>query len=266
MELGLKEKVVLVTGASKGIGKAIAFAMAKEGCRVAISARHKDDLQELADAIEQSGGTAYAIATDLTKTDEIQKLVDRIVNKWGTIHVLINNAGTIGSFSPFEDISLEEWHQVFNLNLFANVEITRAVLPQMQQQQWGRIINISSESGLQPDPTMCHYNSSKAAILNLTKSLSKAYAKDGILVNAVSPAAIRTQMLEEVFQKQAEEKEISLQKAESSFLQENRPNLVLERAGKPEEVAATVVFLASEAASFITGSNYRVDGGSVASI
>ena len=266
MELGLKNKVALVTGASKGIGRAIAIALAREGCCVVVSARNREDLKEVVEEIEKTGEKAIAVAADLTKSDEIEKLVDETVRQLGTIHILVNNAGTVGSFSPFAEISPEEWQQVFNLNLFANAAVTHAVLPQMQQQQWGRIINIASESGIQPDPDMSHYNCSKAAIINLTKSLSKAYADDGILVNTVSPAVIRTPMLEEVLQKQADSQNISLEEAETDFLQENRPNLVLKRAGKPEEVASVVVFLASTAASFITGSNYRVDGGSVASI
>lgn len=153
-----------------------------------------------------------------------------------------------------------------NLNLFSAVRITRMVLPFMQKQHWGRILNIASESGIQPDPNMPHYNASKAALINLPKSLSKAYAKDGILVNSVSPAFIKTPLVEQMLADQAKARHITEQAAEEEFLRVNRPHIELRRAGTPEEVAAAVVFLASEAASFITGANLRVDGGSVASI
>jgi NAD(P)-dependent dehydrogenase (short-subunit alcohol dehydrogenase family) len=179
---------------------------------------------------------------------------------------LVNNAGILGSFSPFEDLTDDEWFQVFNLNLFSVVKITRAVLPYMTQQNWGRIINMASENGLQPDAAMPHYSATKAALLNLTKSLSKGYGQHGILVNSVSPAFIKTPMVEAMLNQIAQEKSFTAQEAEAYFLKENRPHIELKRGGTSPEVAAAVVFLASEAASFIVGTNLRVDGGSVASI
>jgi 3-oxoacyl-[acyl-carrier protein] reductase len=146
------------------------------------------------------------------------------------------------------------------------VRATRAAVPHMQRQKWGRIINISSESGVQPDPMMPHYNASKSALNSLTKSLSKAYGKDNILVNTVSPAFIRTPLLDGFFERTAKDRGVSVDEAERILLREFRPNILLGRAGKPEETAGICVFLGSEQASFITGSNYRVDGGSVASL
>src|SRR2546428_835341 len=131
---------------------------------------------------------------------------------------------------------------------FAAVRITRAVLPAMRKQHWGRIINMASESGIQPDPQMPHYNASKAAMINLTKSLSKAYAKDGILVNTISPAFIKTPLVERMLADLAKAKQITLQQAEEEFLRLNRPHIELGRAGTPEEVAAAVVFFRSQAA------------------
>lgn len=266
MELGLKDKVAIVTGASQGLGKAVAIALAQEGCRVVLSARSEAHLEQVADSIRQRGGIAESIAEDATQSQAMQSLVDRTIDKFSVVHILVNITGTLGQTQVFEQISDEEWLEVFKINLFSTVQLIRAALPHVQQQKWGRIINLASESGIQPDPTMPHYNASKAALINLTKSLSKAYAKDGILVNAVSPAFIETPMVDKMLEQQAKSKGISQQQAEVEFLHQNRPNLVLERAGKPEEVAAVVVFLASEATSFVTGSNYRVDGGSVASI
>ena len=265
MNLGLQEKVVLVTGASKGLGKAIAEAFAAEGSRVALTARNQRELEQNVQEIQQRGGQAMALAADLTNANDVNHLVAETVKHFGTVHVLVNNAG-IGRFAAFEELSDDDWANLFNVNLFSAVRITRAVLPAMQKQHWGRIINIASESGIQPDPEMPHYNASKAAMINLTKSLSKAYAKDGILVNTVSPAFIKTPLVEHMLADQAKAKRITVQQAEEEFLRHNRPHIELGRAGTPEEVAAAVVFLASEPASFITGANLRVDGGSVASV
>lgn len=266
MNLGLQEKVVLVTGASKGLGKAIAEAFAAEGSRVALTARNQQELEQIVQEFQQRGGQAIALAADLTNANAVNHLVAETIAHFGTVHVLVNNAGSIGRFAAFEELSDDDWANLFNVNLFSAVRITRAVLPAMRKQHWGRIINMASESGIQPDPEMPHYNASKAAMINLTKSLSKAYAKDGILVNTISPAFIKTPLVEHMLADQAAIKRITVQQAEEEFLCHNRPHIELGRAGKPEEVAAAVVFLASEAASFITGANLRVDGGSVASV
>jgi 3-oxoacyl-[acyl-carrier protein] reductase len=178
----------------------------------------------------------------------------------------VNNAGGIGCFAGFEEIADAEWQSIVDLNVFSVVRVTRAVLPYMRRHKYGRIINISSESGIQPDAEMPHYNASKAAIINLSKSMSKAFAKDAILVNTVSPAFIRTPLVDEMLASQAKAMGIDAAEAEAQFLAVQRPHIELHRAGTPEEVAAACVFLASEAASFITGSNVRVDGGSIASV
>jgi 3-oxoacyl-[acyl-carrier protein] reductase len=266
MELGLKDKVVLVTGSSKGIGRSIAIAFAREGCKVVINGRHADELDATAAVIRKSGGIAHTVVADVTQAEGARGAVDATVKKFGTIHVLVNNAGGIGRFGSFAELTDEEWLDIFNLNVLSAVRITRTALPHMQKQKWGRVINISSESGTQPDPMMPHYNASKAALNNLTKSLSKAYGKDGILVNTVSPAFIRTPLVDEMLGRQAKASGITVDEAERNFLRELRPNIVLGRAGKSDETAGIVVFLASEQATFITGSNFRVDGGSVASI
>ncbi|MBF2028723.1 MAG: SDR family oxidoreductase [Oscillatoriales cyanobacterium C42_A2020_001] len=267
MNLGLKDKVVLVTGASKGLGAAISVAFGVEGSKLILVARNQTELNQVAAEAQQSGATeTLAIAADLTQTNEINRVISEAINQFGTIHVLVNNAGILGSFSLFEDLTDDEWFSVFNLNIFSLVKLTRAVLPYMTQQKWGRIINMASESGLQPDAAMPHYGATKAALLNLTKSLSKGYGQHGILVNSVSPAFIKTPMVEAMLNQISQEKNLNSQEAEAYFLKENRPHIELKRGGTSSEVAAAVVFLASEAASFIVGTNLRVDGGSVASI
>src|SRR5579862_3030497 len=149
---------------------------------------------------------------------------------------------------------------------FSRSHHSRRSPPYILKEKWGRIINISSESAVQPDPMMPHYNAAKAALNNLTKSLSKAYGGQGILVNTVSPAFIRTPLLDGMLDQQAKARGITRDEAEKVLLREFRPNILLGRAGKPDETAGIVVFLASEQASFITGANFRVDGGSVASV
>jgi 3-oxoacyl-[acyl-carrier protein] reductase len=266
MELGLKGKVVLVTGSSEGIGRSIALAFAREGCRVVMNGRNQKSLDAAASELRASGAEVHRVVADVAKPGGSEELVQQTVAHFGAIHVLVNNAGGIGRFAAFAELTDQEWLDVLALNLMSAVRACRAALPHMQRQKWGRIINISSESGVQPDPFMPHYNASKAALNSLTKSLSKAYGRDGILVNTVSPAFIRTPLVDEMLGRQAREKSITVDEAERAFLRELRPNIVLGRAGRPDETAGICVFLASDQASFITGSNYRVDGGSVASV
>jgi 3-oxoacyl-[acyl-carrier protein] reductase len=266
MELGLKGRVVLVTGSSKGIGRSIAAAFAREGCRVVINGRHQGELEAAAAAMRTPSNEVHPVVADVMKAEDAKRTVDETVARFGAIHVLVNNAGGIGRFAAFAELSDQEWLDVFTLNVLSAVRATRAALPHMQKQKWGRIINISSESGTQPDPMMPHYNSSKAALNCFTKSLSKAYGRDGILINTVSPAFIRTPLVEEMLAEQARARGIGVDEVEKEMLRDFRPNILLGRAGRPDETAGAVVFLASDQASFITGSNYRVDGGSVASI
>jgi 3-oxoacyl-[acyl-carrier protein] reductase len=267
MELGLKNKVVLVTGGSKGIGRAVAEAFAAEGAKVALAARNAEEVRRVAAEIgKKSGADTLGIAADVMQAQDISRMVEETVRRFGSVHVLVNNAGGVGAFAPFDQLTDDDWFEILNFNVISAVRAVRAVLPHMRKQKWGRIINISSESGTQPDAFMPHYNASKAALNNLTKSLSKAYAQEGILVNTVSPAFIMTPLVSDMLGKMAREQQISPEELTKQFLAINRPHIELKRPGESEEVAAAVVFLASEKASFITGTNLRVDGGSVASV
>jgi len=264
MDLGLNDKTALITGASKGIGYGIAESLASEGADIVICARHEDELEEAANNLRRHGSRVLAIPADLIESQDIQKLVDAATDAFEQIDILVNNAGTIGEYGTFADTPMEEWRAVFELNLFAVVELTQKIIPLMQKQGWGRVINVSSENGTQPYPDMIHYSASKGALDNFTKALSKQYANDGILINTISPAFIETPLVEGMIQQMAEEQGVSKEQVIESFLEENRPHIELKRPGTIDEVGAVAAFLASEKASYINGSNYRIDGGSVA--
>ena len=266
MNYSLYDKVALVTGSSRGIGRAIAEALAAEDCRVVITARHETQLKETAEIIRRAGGRVHAVAGNATLAEDIERVVAETAAHFGNLDILVNNVGGIGSFDRFHQLTDDDWLHVLQLNLMSAVRFTRAALPFMQRRHWGRIINIASESGMQPDPEMPHYNASKGALLVLTKSLSKAYAADNILVNSVSPAFIRTPLVMDMMRKEAKKEGLSVEEVIDAFLRQKRPHIELHRPGEEREVAAVVAFLASEAASFVTGANYRVDGGSVASV
>jgi len=265
MDLSLQGKVAIVTGGSKGIGRGIAEALVDEGCHVCICSRHEEEVQQAAKDLEGRGADAgvrtLAVVADLSEEADRQKLVKETVQEFGTVDVLVNNAGTVS-----EGETLEDWKSLFELNLFGVVDLVDKVVPHMQEKGWGRIINVSSENGDQPYPDMIPYSATKAALNNYSKGLSKRYAEDGILVNTVSPAFIETPLVDTMMEQAAEEQGITKEEMVQQFLENNRPHIELKRPGRIDEVGPVVAFLASEKASFINGANYRIDGGSVASI
>ncbi|MEL0083904.1 MAG: SDR family oxidoreductase [Gammaproteobacteria bacterium] len=266
MDTGLKNKRVVITGASAGIGRGIAHCFADEGSRLAICARGSEALERVRQECQQKGSEVSAFQANMTQPAEIESFVTACEEALGGIDVLVNCVGGVDQLLPFEQLDDHDWQQIWDLNVMSAVRMTRAVLPIMKPNGGGRIINIASESGIQPDPFMPHYNAVKAALINFSKSMSKALAGDGILVNSVSPAMTRNEDVEKFISQTAEQNGCSREEAEKTLLKELRPNIVLGRPGEPEEVGAAVVFLASEQASFITGANLRADGGSVATI
>lgn len=269
MNLALEGKIAIVTGGDKGIGRGISDALVDEGCSVCICSRHEEELRQAAAELEDRGSDGVrvlAVVADLTNETDRRKLVEETIREFGTIDILINNAGTIGGGSTLEDTPLEEWKNLFELNLFAVVDLVKRAVPHMQEKGWGRIINVSSENGQQPYPDMISYSASKGALDNFSKALSKQYASDGILVNTVSPAFIETPLVNSMMEQSAGQQGISEDEAVQQFLENQRPHIELGRPGRIDEVGPVVAFLASEKASFINGSNYRIDGGSVASV
>ena len=269
MDLALEGKVAIVTGGNKGIGRGISDALVDEGCHLCICSRHEDEVRQAAEELEQRSANnvrVLAVVADLTDEADRQKLVEEAIQEFGTVDILVNNAGTVGEGGTLDATPVEEWRSLFELNLFAVVDLVKQVVPHMQENDWGRIINVSSENGQQPYPDMISYSASKGALDNFSKSLSKQYAKDGILVNTVSPAFIETPLVNTMMEQSAEQQGISKDEAIKQFLKNNRPHIELERPGHIDEVGPVVAFLASEKASFVNGSNYRIDGGSVASV
>ncbi|MBB3952025.1 SDR family NAD(P)-dependent oxidoreductase [Aureimonas jatrophae] len=268
METLLAGRVALVTGASQGIGEAIARALYREGAKVAFLSRDAGKLDTL---VAELGGGALAVAGDVTKADSLAAAIGRVESELGPIDIAVNNAGGLRSstgelFRAFEDVPDEDWQATWELNVMSAVRVARAVLPGMTNRGWGRIINISSESAVQPDPVAVEYGTSKGALNTLTKALAKAYAGRNVLVNVVSPAYVDTPILRELLAQQEGAETLSPDALAAHFLSAFRPNIGLGRPCRPEDVAEAVVFLASERASFITGTNLRVDGGSVTTL
>src|SRR3984957_6929447 len=267
MTLSLSGKTALVTGGSKGIGAAAALSLSEARARVAICSRNAEELRQTAADIEaRTGHRVIAIPADVSLQADVDRLIAETEAALGGIDILVNNAGGVGQIGPFEEIPADIYTTLYEANVVSMVRLVKAVLPVMKAKKWGRIINISSENGLQPDPDMTPYNLTKAAIINFSKSLSKSVGSYNILVNTVSPAFIMTPLVKEMLEGIAARQGTSPQEATQQFLSQKRPTIELKRAGTIEEVGAAIAFLASDAASFITGTNLRVDGGSVASI
>ncbi len=249
MDLGLKDKVALVTGSSRGIGRSIALGFADEGCHVSLCARGEDRLLETEKEATLKGVETLATAGDLTTAAGIEVVVNATLEKWGRIDILVNNVG--GSvWNPFGDVSDDEWLHVFNLNMFAAVRATRAVLPSMQDRNSGSIITISSIFGREAGGPAT-YNATKAAEISMGKTLAKEMAKTGIRVNTVAPGSV-------IFPGGNWQKRMDADpEGIGKFVEQEIP---AGRFGNPEEIADVVVFLSSGRASWVTGACINVDG------
>jgi 3-oxoacyl-[acyl-carrier protein] reductase len=261
MDLKLAGKVAIVTGGSKGIGRAIAERLAQEKAKVVIAARGAEAIAETVAAIAAAGGEAVAIPTDCSKAAPIEAMVAETVARFGTVHILVNNAGGGNEPFRFDDITDDHWMATLELDLMSAVRASRAVLSHMKAQGWGRIINISSAAGIQPEASYAHYSAAKAALNNFTKTLSRHAGRDGVMVNTVSPGLIRTPKFDEQVAAGAAERGLSLDEAVVAFTRKLRPGNVRGRPGEARDVADLVAFLASDLSGYITGANYRVDGG-----
>lgn len=265
MQLDISGKIALVTGGDSGIGKETARLFLQDGVRVAISDKAGGTLQETVAELSPLGDIV-AVEADVTKLDEVKALFAEVRDRLGEPDILVNAAGVTGATGDFLEVDDADWLETLNINLMGAVRTAREAIPAMRARKWGRVVLIGSEDGVQPYVDELAYCASKAGIINLAKGLSKAYGCDNVLVNSVSPAFIATPMTDKMMQKRADEMGVGFDAAIESFLETERPGMVLKRRGEPEEVAAMIVFLCSERASFINGANMRVDSGSVMTI
>jgi 3-oxoacyl-[acyl-carrier protein] reductase len=257
MDLGIKDKVAIVCASSKGLGKAVALGLAREGVKLTLCARGKGDLDKASEEIiSETGADVLAIDCDVSKTADIDKVIDETIKKYKRIDILVNNAGGPPT-GAFLDFSLEDWQRAIELNLFSTITFSKAALPLMKAGRWGRIVNITSIAVKQPIDGLILSNTARAGVIGLAKTLSNEFGPYNITVNNVCPGRILTDRIIHLASEKAKREGTSLEEALAAM----ETDVPLRRIGKPEELASLVVFLASERASYITGTTIQVDGG-----
>ncbi|MBC6990586.1 SDR family NAD(P)-dependent oxidoreductase [Hymenobacter sp. BT491] len=262
MDLQLTNKIALVTGSTAGIGLAIAQQLAAEGAEVIITGRTEGRIQEAIRSIsaQVSGAKVRGVAVDFGHADEVQHLMREVPE----VDILVNNVG-IFEPKPFAEITDEEWMRFFEVNVMSGVRLSRQYFPLMLRKNWGRVLFISSESGLQIPAEMIHYGTTKTAQLGVARGLAELTKGTGVTVNSVLPGPTASEGVQEFLQKMSTEGK-SPEEAETEFFQNARPSSLLQRFATTEEVASMVVYLASPLASATNGASVRVDGGVIRSI
>jgi len=257
MDLGLKGQVALVTGGSKGIGKAVARGLAQEGARVAICARGKESLEAAAaELAAATGAEVFAVAGDLTRADDPKRIVDATAARFGRIDILINNAGAAPG-GEILDLTEEDWQKAIQLKFMGYVRCIKAVIPHMQRQGGGRILNIVGNDGVKPIGIELSPSAANAADLAMTVALAEQYGRQNILINAINPGPVATERWGELIGGIARMRKISVEEAQKRADR----SIPLGRICTPEEVANVAVFVASSRASFMNGAIITLDGG-----
>ena len=252
MDLGLKGKIAVITGGTDGIGKAAALIFAKEGAKVAICARTQANLDKTAAEIKALGAEVLAISADMAKPADIERFMDAVVKQFGGMDILVNNAG-LSMRGKFLEITDDKWHEDIELKVFGAIRCCRLAIPHMKKRGGGRIVNISISSAKQPGAGSMPTSLSRAAGLVITKSLSKEFAPDNILVNAVCIGKIKSGQHDRRMVRES----ISPEK----YYHDNSKDIPMARFGDAEEAANVIVFLCSGAASYVTGTSVNLDGG-----
>lgn len=259
MDLGLKDRVAIVTGGSMGLGRAIARELAREKARVVVSARNEQRLQRAVEEIRrETGGQVVAICADMTRADDIRALVEQTVERWGGVDIALANAGGPPG-TRYESTTAEQVERALELNLMSTVRLAQEVTPHMQQKRWGRFIALTSISVKQPLPGLILSNTARTAVVGWVKTMATELAPHGITCNVVAPGYMRTGRVEDLAAERAENEDRPVEQ----ILAEMSGRIPMGRMGDPEEFAAVVAFLASERASYITGTTLQVDGGYV---
>ena len=246
----LQDKVAIITGARRGMGRTHAITLAKAGAKVVISDISLEDCQKVVEEIKRAGGEAIALKCDVTKKEEVEEMVKKTIEQFGKIDILVNNAGIL-QFKPFLELTEKDWDKTLDINLKGYFLCAQAVAKEMVKQKSGVIINIASVAMGQLGvgfPNLIHYSASKGGIAAMTESLAVELAPYNIRVNAIAPGVIDTPMVEQT-------------KQDSKAMEATLARVPLQRMGKPEEVANLVLFLASDASSYMTGSIVVIDGG-----
>lgn len=263
MDLKLSDKSALVSGSTVGIGFAIAKSLAEEGASVIINGRTEQRVTQAVEKIQKSclGAKISGITADLSTSEGAEQLFKKVP----TVDILINN---LGIYEPkvFSNISDEDWLRIFEANVLSGVRLSRQYLPDMIEHNWGRIIFISSESGVQIPVEMIHYGMTKTAQLAISRGLAEVTAGTGVTVNSILPGPTRSEGVEEFIQQMAKERNVNVEQVETEFFQTVRPTSLIKRFATSEEVAAMVAYVCSPLSSATNGAALRVDGGVVRSI
>ena len=247
MELSLKNKVVLITGASRGIGQAVAMGLAQAGADVAIASRKLPDLEAVAAEITKMGRKCLTVATHVGKIEEINNLVKKVMDEFGKIDILVNNAATNPSMASALDIDERAWDSIMNLNLKGLFFLSQAVAKIMKEKGGGKIINVASVAGITPD-ILPVYSISKAGVIMATKVMAQQWAPYNIRVNAIAPGLTKTRFSEALWKNQ-------------DILNIAMSRTPLRRPAEPEEMVGAIIYLASDASSYVTGQVLAIDGG-----
>lgn len=250
-DFSLDGKIAYVTGASRGIGKAIAIALAEHGADVAVASRSVEDLKQCAKEIESHGRRALVLPTDVMKTEDVEASIAKTIEELGDLDIIVNNAGGTRFMSPLIGIREEGWHKVLDLNLDSIFRVCKAAGAYLTDKQKGSVINIASIDGVDPKPLRANYSAAKAGVIALTRVLAQEWAPMGVRVNAISPGAVDTDIWGSL-------------KEDENFVKMSMEMIPMGRWAEPEEIAGAAVFLASDAASYVTGANFVIDGGMTA--